>query len=1186
MSIRPLTSCAAIVLALALAVAATPPSAHATGARSFKSGPIQVTADGAWVWLVNPDHDSVARIDAAGGTFALDEYPLPGPGPHRPRGIAVSEDGSEVWVACHDSDKVFVLDGTDGTVLSEIDMPWGSGPYSVALSRPDGLSGQQRFALVTLHRGDAVMVLDAVRHAIIKHLSPTYRSPHAVTFTEDGQAWVMHLFPDGEHPRISRVDFADPADPKYLTRTRVFPTFPQRSSSLAASDPAGSQVAEGGYQTTRGHAAQVPNGVDGGRLWLSVQYQNIHEDTITPDSIIQATVRKVTIPERRMHDTLNNNDKVILTAPHVHQIRDGGAHVGPGWNLPVSGFIDLGFTTDGSTAYLLFEQSDNLVEIPTDLPPVSDGRVLRSVDVGSRPMGLALSPTADLAFTANNIDRTVSVIDLATMTELTRIASTTLPDPIPANILNGARLFHTSRDVRISVNDKVSCASCHLNAEHDGRSWDLQWLTTDGSGNATGPGFRFTQTLLGLSLSMGPIDPATGFGQLHRSGDRDEVQDFEHTFRGAQMGGLGFVADPDLQAPLGASQAGFSTDLDDIADYVLDLPPLARSPHRAAGGALSPAAIRGATFFLGSDPALPADGGCAVCHVPESGFTDFTFHDVGQRRDNGENELNNRAPYDWHVNTPSLVGAWTTAPYVGTHGWAENLIDSLVDFNDPARPFPHGDLSGLTVRQMRDIQEFLLSIDGDMTAAEVRSARDDRAPRIVRVEPVSLTRIAVWFDESIDLAAGNPASFAVTDLDGGPPIAVTAAVVDPQNQDRVDLTVDTLRAHCTDVSYEVSVMGPIPDLAATASGNTTNTLRPGMPGSSATFAFADTLTITMGSSGYDSITVPTHDVSTMSGLTGWNHGSLWLSNDDNGRNPNTGLVRFEWSGPFQATTGVTDSNDIVDAAVILHPAFGDSQDIEVYRMLVDWQDTGGGDWNSNPTGGPTWRDAARGSRPWNAANANATAMGVDGSDPSHYDGGQDRADTPDHASLLTAINEPTVIDGPRVTDAARFWMDNPALDYGYGIKLLPNQWNETKWHGAEAELRAHPPELRITYQLPLATVAPPTEVSAPGSAVPFRIDALSTGYQLRFEDIGAAAERYNLYEGTIGDFTSHVGRLCHVEPTRVTGRAFLDDPLGSGSHYYLIAAAGRDLEGPLGADSYGRARNLPATACGPTAPCP
>ena len=42
------------------------------------------------------------------------------------------------------------------------------------------------------------------------------------------------------------------------------------------------------------------------------------------------------------------------------------------------------------------------------------------------------------------------------------------------------------------------------------------------------------------------------------------------------------------------------------------------------------------------------------------------------------------------------------------------------------------------------------SIDGNTSAAEVRTARDNDPPRVARVEPVSATRIDVWFSETVN----------------------------------------------------------------------------------------------------------------------------------------------------------------------------------------------------------------------------------------------------------------------------------------------------------------------------------------------------------------------------------------------------------------------------------------------------
>src|SRR5258706_2465006 len=104
----------AILLAL-VALGQLSGLALAAGARSFKSGPIQITADGSTVWVVNPDHDSVSRLDTA--TDVVLEIGLPqAAGPpirHNPLGVSVMENGTEMWVTCHDSDRIYVLRGSD-----------------------------------------------------------------------------------------------------------------------------------------------------------------------------------------------------------------------------------------------------------------------------------------------------------------------------------------------------------------------------------------------------------------------------------------------------------------------------------------------------------------------------------------------------------------------------------------------------------------------------------------------------------------------------------------------------------------------------------------------------------------------------------------------------------------------------------------------------------------------------------------------------------------------------------------------------------------------------------------------------------------------------------------------------------------------------------------------------------------
>src|SRR5262245_26582901 len=539
-------------------------AAAAPGARSFKSGPIQITADGAVVWVVNPDHDSVSRLATASDVVA--EFPLPQPGGppirHNPTGVSVTEDGSEVWVACHDSDRLYVLRGLDGTVLARVDLPWGSGPYGVALSR------DQALLLVTLLRGSRVAVIDRATRQVVT-LMDDFRSPLGIAWMEDGvSAWVTHRHVLDRLPRVSRIDISSPG-PRLTTQERTDGAGPQDNAALHDADPT-HNVAEGGYLNFRGQLAQRPGTT---RVWVPTQYDNRNQTVITPDSILQATLRQIDLTTRRIPGTLA--DKIIPSAKQVHDPQTS-VWLGPGWDLGFAGPDDVAFTSDGATVYVVGEMSGNLVVMPAATPPYRDGVAMAPalVSVGARPQGVAIAPVAVggrlLAYVANILSRDVSKVDVTSWTssfEMARIPVTpSTPEPRSPAFLNGDRLFHTTTDPRVSSTRKVACGSCHIDGEQDGRAWDLQHLP-----GTHGP--RQTQSILGLGLSMGPRDPATGLGQLHRSGDRDEVQDFDHTFRGPQMGGTGFIAAPLLQAELGAPNAGRDPDLDDVAAYALELPP-------------------------------------------------------------------------------------------------------------------------------------------------------------------------------------------------------------------------------------------------------------------------------------------------------------------------------------------------------------------------------------------------------------------------------------------------------------------------------------------------------------------------------------------------------------------------------------------------------------------------------------
>lgn len=1084
---RPSLARLALVLSLLAALGAARPATLAAqgpgplGQRHFKSGPIQVTADGAAVWVALQHADAVARIRPAASQ--VDVFPLPAPDGtftrHAPKGIAVTEDGARVYVTAHDSDRVLTLDGETGAVLRETFLRWGAGPYGIALSRPDA-DGVQRHALIAAHRADALYALD-LQTGGLHDLGPVFRAPIGLAWTDDprGEAWVTHLFADGEHGRATRVD-GYPGALRVATELTAFAATPRDSGGLAA-EPDWKNVAEGGYVNFRGHPAQPAAGDGPRHLWLPAQYHNMHTDEMTPDTVIQASLRKIDLDAR----ALLAGDKVHLTAVQAHDSSRGDNDPpwqGHGWDAQVSGCLDIGFAGRGEAPWALVvcEQSDDLVLVPADASSVrsredASAPGLREVPVGRRPMGLAVSPTRPEAFVYNDLSGDVSVVDLsdpARAAETRRIAIDAPPvdgleDP---ELLRGAELFYGSTDPRTSAG-KVSCASCHINGEHDGRDWAFQHLPDGTFGQGHGP--RPTNTLLGIGRGRpeGERDPVTGWGLRHRSGDRDEIQDFEHTFRGPLMGGEGFLGDG-AQPELGPPNAGRDADLDAMTTFLRAQPPLMRSPGRNPGhGMLDDDALRGATMFLGAGEA-PADARCATCHDPETNFEDFAFHDVGQRRDGGEAELNDPAVHGaclWCVSTPSLVGAWHSAPWVGTYGWAGSLLALLQDFARQDRPAPHGRTAELLGAQLRDLAAFLRAIDGDMDAAELRGLADREPPRIARILPTSALRFEVIFDEAVSEDAARPEAWRLERVATGQALPLARGAWSEQNGDRITLfPAEPLIASAAGEAYVLAPALPIRDRADDVTGGVANAMDPTDPSARVVFRLPTELTISLGASGYENLIVRVHDSSPVGpNLSTWNHDHVALFEVQNGAATNPGFLRFDWREAFREATGVRDASALLAAELRLRGENGDAQRIELRRALQAWADPlEGGGWNRDARGAPTWRDHSHPDGRWNQPGARA--LGSAGDRPADYDGPYDLAETVDAVAAMPGLFDEVAFQGPRVDEAFRFWFAHPEQDYGYALRLAgdPGVLPVAQFHRWETDLHDRGPTLRLTYRVP------------------------------------------------------------------------------------------------------------------------
>lgn len=291
----------------------------------------------------------------------------------------------------------------------------------------------------------------------------------------------------------------------------------------------------------------------------------------------------------------------------------------------------------------------------------------------------------------------------------------------PAKVALGRKLFH---DRRLSHNDTLSCAMCHL---------ARQGFTNNQLATAVGIEGRTVRrnapTLLNVAYQK----------HLFYDGreSRLEHQVWQPLLAREEMGnvGIGPLIDelrrlPDYRGLFEAAFAGRGPDLDTIgmaiASYERTLiagnSPFDRWYFGAEAGAVSAAAQRGFGLFQGK-------AGCVACHLVgarDALFTDHGFHDTGlgwrlsmggepARNDLGRYEVTQDPADRWRYRTPTLRNVALTAPYM--HNGAFATLEQVVAFYNQGG-YAHDQLDplvrplGLGREEEGDLVEFLRSLTG------------------------------------------------------------------------------------------------------------------------------------------------------------------------------------------------------------------------------------------------------------------------------------------------------------------------------------------------------------------------------------------------------------------------------------------------------------------------------------------
>ena len=610
------------------------PSASTDGRASW-STPIDVSPVNGIIWSVNPDAGSVTVIDGE-RLATITEFAIG----REPWSLMVAPDGRYVYVADRATGALVILDALTYTVAATLTV--GQELGGVALS-PSG-----SHAYLTSSATNEVVVIDTATTQITARIAVD-AMPYALAISDDGDGedqderlYLTHFFarprPDGieatDDGREGRISIIDMATGAVLTQSVLAPNATGFPNLLTAITTAGNWV----WAPHVRAAPDLPNGLTT-RIFAAVSVLNTRRQSEDPAAYLPL------------------NDQELFGSPV---------------NNPVAAIPSL----DQRRLYVVLAGSD-LIEV-IDIATPHQPRLEKFIAVGMNPRGMALNRNGSKGYVMNYLSRSVSVVDLHTLS-VTAVITTTA-EPLSPALLRGKILFNNAVNPKLSQGSWVSCASCHP----DGGTDSVTWLFPDGP-RQTPPIWNAGQTL-----------------PWHWSAALDEAQDVEETIHLIQLGlGLAPGSDP---APLGTPNTGRTSDLDALAHFMQQgiRPPQSKAdPNAEVGRSLFVSAgcnncHAGATWttshLLGAPGTLDPDG---------NGMVDGLLQEVGVHN---PRDVRGATGFD----VPSLLGVGLTAPYLHDGSFA-----SLAELLRSGHPDPHGGGNGLSEAEIDQLSHFLSSIDAD-----------------------------------------------------------------------------------------------------------------------------------------------------------------------------------------------------------------------------------------------------------------------------------------------------------------------------------------------------------------------------------------------------------------------------------------------------------------------------------------
>lgn len=744
-----------------------------------RSSPVAITSDGRWVVVANRHSDSLGIIevlheDGSDNGYLLKEIPVG----RDPRFVAVAPDNTRAYVsnaadgtvsvvALRDSNQTPVQFRTINTI------PVGTEPRGLALT-PNGTH-----LYVANFSAGTVSVIDTATRAVIATVN-VGGNPYALTISNDLDAddqdesvYVSLFYAEPiagasvDGGRQANIATFTVAEPNTIQRIALAPTKDSgftatRADFCADTGRAGANL----HSTTfcplsasapdyRSAQGAFPNQLHAlllrGDSLYAPSIAASPEPPLRFDVTVQPLVSVIDVPSK----TESENRRVNLNA--LLDIEPPVANtVGKLTRLFVADPVAMDANRSGDEFLLVSRGSNYVLRAQLDATGrLSLGDRIVRLRTGNIPTGVVISPNAQRAYVYNEVNMSVTALNLETDEVMTQDISAAEGPSVPSRaneVLIGQLVFYSSlgvpggrvrdRPVRafVPIYDRgktskdgwMSCASCHP----DGLTDNVTWQFPDGPRQTPSLAAFFApddtgdQRLAGWSATRGGVYDYNNLIRDHLGGtglsDGPATDLYDHGFERNRSDALDLVGEwlQTVRAPVSPPPLDASAVVRGRAVFAANC----ASCHGGAKWTKSriiynndptfsaPPGTEGATV---RDPNLSVDGAQIVSYKDWATGTLLRFlDDVGTFDPTNTAELRGGGPSIGQIalgargfNSPSLLSLGLTAPYF--HDGSAATLDDV--YRRHLLASGASIAATLALTELTDLNAFVLSID-DTTA--------------------------------------------------------------------------------------------------------------------------------------------------------------------------------------------------------------------------------------------------------------------------------------------------------------------------------------------------------------------------------------------------------------------------------------------------------------------------------------